>query len=269
MAAETANDVMVLEPHLDKTTGTIIYMEAAEVATQEAGPPLCSVFVSPGTDYVVRDGGTIVSVPADASQQADVVSRLPEGRMAASSWDEIAQTLRKVENGTARGSDVELRPGGTLVLTGRDGKAEPVSRLPQGRMAAANPGPTAADVETLRRLDPANVEEWAPVTSDLVAGWTFRLRPPFAGQATFVFFAFRSPSDGNAYRIAVLEPDMDNEFGHVPHMINAYVGGQRIPVICGPVGAPAANLAEVRTHAAKWMAYTSARIAGRSPGFSL
>jgi len=136
-------------------------------------------------------------------------------------------------------------------------------------MAAPQLGPAAADVEVLRRLDPGNAEDWTPVRTGHLSGWTFRLIPPFAGQRPFVFLAFRSPSDGNAFRIAVLEPDMDTEYGHAPHMIRVHVGGRPVPVICGPRGRPAAGLAEVRTHAAKWMAYTSARLAGRNPGFSL
>ena len=136
-------------------------------------------------------------------------------------------------------------------------------------MPAANLGPSPADVEILRRLDPGNAEDWTPVFTARITGWTFRLMPPFSGQRPFVFFAFRCPSDGNAFRIAVLEPDMDTEYGHARHMISAYVGGRLIPVICGPGGRPATDLAMVRTHAAKWMAYTSARMAGRNPGFSL
>jgi hypothetical protein len=135
-------------------------------------------------------------------------------------------------------------------------------------MAAAQLGPSPADVEILRCLDPGNAEDWTPVRTARLTGWTFRLTPPFAGQRPFVFFAFRSPSDGNAFRIAVLEPDMDTEYGHAPHMIRAYVGGRAVPVICGPEGRPARDLAEVRTHAAKWMAYTSARMSGHNPGFS-
>jgi hypothetical protein len=136
-------------------------------------------------------------------------------------------------------------------------------------MSAARAGPSPADVEVLRHLDPGNAESWAPVRTGRIAGWTFRLAPPFAGQRPFIFFAFRCPSDGNAFRIAVLEPDMDTEYGHARHMIRAYIGGRPIPVICGPGGRPASDLAEVRTHAAKWMAYTSAWLSGRNPGFSL
>jgi hypothetical protein len=62
---------------------------------------------------------------------------------------------------------------------------------------------------------------------------------------------------------------MDTEYGHARHMIRAHVGGRLIPVICGPGGRPAKDLTMVRTHAAKWMAYTSARMARRNPGFSL
>ena len=136
-------------------------------------------------------------------------------------------------------------------------------------MAPGQLGPSPADVEILRRLDPGNAEDWTPVRTGRITGWTFRLMPPFAGQRPFVFFAFRSPSDGNAFRIAVLEPDMDTEYGHAWHMIRAYVGGRPVPVICGPGGRPARDLAQVRTHAAKWMAYTAARMSGRNPGFSL
>jgi hypothetical protein len=133
----------------------------------------------------------------------------------------------------------------------------------------ASLGPSPADVEILRRLDPGNTEHWTPVRTAHLSGWTFGLTPLFAGQQPFVFFGFRSPSDGNAFRIAVLQPDMDTEYGHAPHMIKVHVGGRPIPVICGPGGRPARDLAEVRTHAAKWMAYTSARMSGRDPGFSL
>jgi hypothetical protein len=59
---------------------------------------------------------------------------------------------------------------------------------------------------------------------------------------------------------------MDAEFGHDTHMIRTYVGWTEIPVICGPDGLPATDLAEVRTHAAKWMAYTSGRMANLDGG---
>ena len=136
-------------------------------------------------------------------------------------------------------------------------------------MTPAPLGPSPPDVDILRRLDPGNTEHWTPVHTAHLSGWTFQLTPPFAGQRPFAFFAFRSPSEGNAFRIAVLEPDMDTEYGHAPHMIRVHVGGRPIPVICGPRGRPAGDVAEVRTHAAKWMAYTSARMSGRNPRFSL
>lgn len=50
-------------------------------------------------------------------------------------WDDIARALRGAEDGGSRGFDVELRPGGNLVLTGRERPAQPLSRLPEGRMA--------------------------------------------------------------------------------------------------------------------------------------
>ena len=251
---------VVLEPYRDPVTGQVVYAAPRDLAvTTRLGV----------TDLVLTtDGNIAATAPGDAGQP-EPVSRIPQGRMAAASWDQIAQALRNAEEGRPGGADVELRPGGQLVLTDRGKDAQPVSRLPQDRMAAANTGPSQDDVDELRRLDPANTEQWSPVVTDQIAGWTFRLTPPILGQAQFVFFAFRSPSDGNAFRVAVLQPDMDAEFGHAPHMIRAHVGGKKIPVICGPDGRPAENLAQVRTHAAKWMAYTSRRMVGLNPGFSL
>ena len=197
-----------------------------------------------------------------------------EARMAAddsaegSSWDEIVRALRAAEEGKPGATEVQLRPGGQLVLTGRERDPQPLSRLPRSRMAAMDEGPSAGDVHALRQLDPANTEQWSPVVTSQISGWAFQMSPPLAGQPDFVFFAFRSPSDGNAYRVAVLEPDMDDEYGHLWHMIATHVGGRRIPVICGPSGKPAKDLATVRLHAAKWMTYVSAMLAGRAPGFS-
>ena len=183
------------------------------------------------------------------------------------SWDKIVQALRDAEECRPGPADVELRPGGQLVLTGRGREPQPLSRLPRSRMAA-NQAPAAENIDALRQLDPGNDEQWTPVLGDQISGWAFQMIPPFVGQPPFVFFAFRSPSDGNAYRVAVLEPDMDHEYGHRWHMIATYVGGRRVPVICGPHGKPAKDLATVRVHAAKWMAYVSSLFAGRRPGFS-
>jgi hypothetical protein len=188
---------------------------------------------------------------------------------AANQWDRIAQALRAAEGGRSGTADVELRPGGQLVLVKPGQPPEPLSRLPRSRMAAGNRGPMASDVAFLRQLDPLNVEQWTPLLTDQISGWAFRMTSPFAGLPPFIFFAFRSPSDANAYRIALLDPDMDEAFGHNFHMIETYVGGQRVPVICGPQGKPARDLASVRVHAAKWMAYTSARMVGQNPQFSM
>jgi len=251
---------VALEAHRDPATGQVVY----------AAPHDLAVATRSGvTDLVLTPDGNIIATAPSDDGQPEAVSRIPHARMAATSWDEIAQALRNAEEGVSGGADVELRPGGLLLLSEPGNDPQPVSRLPQSRMAAANTGPSQTDVDELRWLDPANTERWSPVLTDLIAGWTFRLTPPISGQGQFVFFAFRSPSDGNAFWISVLRPDMDAEFGHDPHMIRAYVGGQEIPVICGPGGRPAEDLAEVRTHAAKWMAYTSRRMAGLNPEFSL
>ena len=60
-------------------------------------------------------------------------------RMATATWEGIAWTLRTAEDGRAGAADVELRPGGELVLTGREQPAQPLSQLPKGRMACLQP----------------------------------------------------------------------------------------------------------------------------------
>jgi hypothetical protein len=59
----------------------------------------------------------------------------PKPAPSAVTWDDIARALRGAEDGGSRGFDVELRPGGNLVLTGRERPAQHLSRLPEGRMA--------------------------------------------------------------------------------------------------------------------------------------
>jgi hypothetical protein len=134
-------------------------------------------------------------------------------------------------------------------------------------MAATNPAPHSRDIGDLHRLDPANVEHWTPTTAGLLNGWKFQLCPE-PGAPAYVFFAFRSPQDSNNFRVFVIRPVMDAEFGHGPHMIATMVGGTRIPVICGPTGRAALSLAEARGHAAKWMVHHYLRAQGRDPGFS-
>ena len=75
-------------------------------------------------------------------------------------------------------------------------------------------------------------------------------------------------SDGNALRISPLYPDLDSQYGHEPHMITARMGGEDVPVICGPAGRAARTFADARGDAAKWMVYTSYRMAGLRPPYS-
>ena len=76
------------------------------------------------SDFVLTQNGHI-SATTDDTGEVHPVSRMPRGRMAAASWDEIAQALRNAEEGKSRGADVELRPGGELVLVFSD----PIPRI--------------------------------------------------------------------------------------------------------------------------------------------
>jgi hypothetical protein len=84
-------------------------------------------------DLTLIEGGKLTAVPGSGTDLIQV-SRLPEERMAAT-WEDIARTLRTAEDGKPGALDVELRPGGELVLTGRELPPQPLSQLPKGRMA--------------------------------------------------------------------------------------------------------------------------------------
>ncbi|MFE2516395.1 hypothetical protein ACFXG9_13690 [Streptomyces mirabilis] len=245
--SQLSREVMcLLTPVRDPATGQVVYVDL-----EARGGRL---YPSPELE-----NGLAESAP---------LSKLPEDTMAGDTWENIAKHLGADEEGHTGGTEVVLREGGRLEIAKPEQPRQPLSQLPPEVMAAVNAGPSAADIALLRRLDPHNVEDWEPVTSDLIAGWVFRFTPPFKNLPRFAFFAFRSPADGGLYRISVLEPDMDTEYGHLPHMEYRHVGGQRIPIICGPRGKPAADLAAVRTQAAKWMFYTACRMRGLDPGFS-
>jgi hypothetical protein len=244
---------LVLWPHLDPTTGQLVYTEPGENGRliALAGDP---------------------STPPESPDWVGVPSRLPTQRMAAAaSWDTILTALRDKENGRTTSTDLVVRPGGgvDLVASGTTERhSEPVSTLEPDRMAATMVGPSVADAEEIRRLDPHNVERWTPRQEGEFSGWMFEMVPPFASQGRFKFLVFRSPSDGNRLRISPLRPTYDHLFGHGPHMINVRLGGHVVPVICGPGGRAAANFTVARGYAAKWMIYASYRLAGRPAPFS-
>jgi hypothetical protein len=84
------------------------------------------------------------------------------------------------------------------------------------------------------------------------------MTPPIRGQRRFKFLVFRSPSDGNALRIAPVHPHVGPACGHEPRTITVRLGGQEVPVI----RASAHNFACARGDAVRWMVYMSYRLAG-------
>jgi hypothetical protein len=231
------------------------------VSSGETAKPLDTAPVS--RDLVVRPGGAISTV-ADAAEPTPV-SYVPPERMAATGWQEVFDQVRDLESGT--GSDLTVQPGGAIHKRDEAG-SQPVSVVPAVRMAAG--AVSHADAVELSALDPANVENWRPVRSSggEFSGWLFDLQPPYQAE-TFTFLTFRNPARGYQWDIASIRPNSDHEFGHDPHMIRTQVGGRSMPILCGPGGMPSPTLTEVRGVAAKWMYYTSARMAGLNPGFSL
>jgi hypothetical protein len=279
-----ADEVIVLEPTVDAWGNEVWTVESATspdglIPTWELA---ADVAPTPSEGSPLRILGEADSIPAELSDleagaggmlsdpaTRKPISVLPQERMATTpdAWAEIVRNLRDAENGRPH-QDVEMRPGGALEVQAA-GQARPLSRLPQEKMAGTkNPEPSAEDVQEVMRIDPKRVEQWTPVTTGLLNGWKFRLRPA-PGEQEFVFLAFRSPSDGNRFRVFVIKPDVDDRFGHHDHMIKTTVGGHSIPVLCGPGGRAADTLAQARLFAGKWMSYTYRRSTlGVAPGFS-
>jgi hypothetical protein len=113
-------DLIVLRSEPDPVTGQAVYTRPAHVQ-----PTI--------RDLTLIEGGKIAAIRGSGTSLIHI-SRLPRGRMAAT-WEDIARTLRTAENGRPGAVDVELRPGGELVLTGREQPPQPLSQLPKGRMA--------------------------------------------------------------------------------------------------------------------------------------
>jgi len=261
MTTSQVHDVIDLRPVSD-ADGTVVW------TTEPSSPP----HLAPtDTDLVIdtrQPRSPLHLLQGDHRPQR--ISSLPEERMAGTpdAWGDIVRNLRAAEEGQAN-DDVNMRPGGTLEVVKPGDNPRPLSRLPEERMAGVNPAPTVDDAQVVMAIDPTRVERWEPVTTGLLNGWKFRLRPePRADE--FVFLAFRNPSDGNAFRLFVVKPDVDDLFGHRPHMISVPLGGQAIPVLCGPGGRAARTLEEARVFAGKWMLYNYRQsVLGVDPGFSL
>lgn len=214
-----------------------------------------TVYVDPRSDLISDSSGIL------RNHGGSPVSTLPRERLAGdetpAAWRDIYKALKDAEDageGVSTGTDVVMPAGGALVVT-EHGKERPASVLPTETMAGLNPEPSIADVGEVEQIDPQRIEKWTPVSSGLLNGWKFRLRPEDAA-GEYVFLAFRNPADGNRYRVFVVSPKVDDWYGHDDHMNRIVVGGQVVPVVCGPKMKPAAdNLAEARAHAGKWMHY--------------
>lgn len=251
-----ADEVIDLVPQI-LADGSEVFMTPAEAVRPFA------------QDLAVRPDGVIMVGPKD--EVAVPLSTVPAERMAGqvpAGWAAIAEQLRRKEQGLPS-QDVVLRPGGAVELSRPGEQPTQASRLPQDVMAAGVPLPNLEEATEVMRQDPSRVEGWEPVTTSLLSGWKFRLQP-ISGDQVFVFLAFRNPSDGNLFRLWVLNPNMDDPkwLGHKDHMISISIGGEVIPVLCGPGGRAAPDLATARTYAAKWALYTLRVLRGEQPCFS-
>jgi hypothetical protein len=123
----TKRDRVALTPQASSATGQTVLLRAPEPAPPAPWPAVTR-------DLALVESGEIVSISEPGASPVHV-SRLPRARMAAATWEDIARTLGTAEDGKPGSVDVELRPGGQLVLTGREQVPQPLSQLPAGRMA--------------------------------------------------------------------------------------------------------------------------------------
>lgn len=190
-------------------------------------------------------------------------STLPRDRMADNgSWDRIVESIRAAEAGRDDADEIVVQPGGALVPVRKGEVGNQLSRLPRDRMAASRARP--ADLDEVRRLDPANVEQWRFVDDPHVPGLTFRMAPV---ARVFDFFCFRSAAAAGRWYLSVLSPRFDELVGHEAHVMQLNLGGgERIPIVCrDSTDSSHATLAEVRGTAAKFAVYHSLREHGHVP----
>jgi hypothetical protein len=186
--------------------------------------------------------------------------------MAGSGWDEIDQYFADEEGGKSTGMSLEARPGGEMVLIDKNRAGETqIGNAAQGRMAA-NPKATSDELRAIRNIDPTNIEQWTPKEFGSIRGLEFRFKSRLAQPGYFKFLVLKTGND--AWRIAPLHPNMDDLFGHRHHMVSTNIGGENVPVICGPGGKAAASLKEARDFAYKWSTYIEGILSGRSPRHS-
>ena len=99
MTSSSVRAPLILAPQPDPVTGQAVY------ALPDYAGPACAQ--SAMRDLMLVEGGKIVGIPGSGTSLAQV-SRLPEERMAAATWEDIARTLRTAEDGRPGAVDVEL-----------------------------------------------------------------------------------------------------------------------------------------------------------------
>jgi hypothetical protein len=130
MTSTSVGNPLVFTSQPDLATGQAVYALLPEPALPENVRPTTR-------DLTLVEHGKIAGV-AESGTSPIHVSRLPEERMAAATWEDIERALRDAEDGSHGAVDVELRPGGELVVTDRKKSAQLLSQLPKGRMACVS-----------------------------------------------------------------------------------------------------------------------------------
>lgn len=125
-----------------------------------------------------------------------------------------------------------------------------------------NPEADQAEIAEIKRLDPDNVERWTRRQFGALRGMEFRFNARFPNPGYFRFLALKSPS---GWSVSPLHPNIDTRTGHDHHLVTRRIGGQEVPVICGPDGREATSLREAREFAVKWSVYIEGKLNNLQP----
>lgn len=237
-------DVIDLEP-ITAADGSEVWVTPGEVAATSPDAARDGLQVSAGT---LRD-----------DQRGQPLTTLPREVLAGGQdWNRIVGAIADAERGEASDVEVAVKPGGQMEVVRAGSTHQPLSTVPREILAAGDRASVVDLAEALTH-DPQDVEGWRFVDDPKIPGLRFHLAP--AGRR-FVFFCVRSPLHGGRWLLTVLAPNLDQLMGHEHHMITKQVGGERIPVVCGPGDSTYSSLAVVRGVATKFALYHTLRVHG-------
>ena len=211
---------------------------------------------APGTGLTVGSG------VVRGEDSPTPLTTVPTERLAGGpDWNRIIDAMSEAERAGADVPAIGVKPGGEMVFLDQSQSQPQLSTVPRERLAAGRA--SRADLAEARREDPHDVERWRFIDDPNIPGLRFTMT---GSGHRFDFFCVRSPAHGGRWLLTLLAPDLDDRIGHEYHMVTVSIGGETIPVVCGPGGQSVyASLSEVRGVATRVAHFHTARLSGYVP----